>query len=89
MISGCGECRMATDTFSDHLFGRRVPDTETRELMNGFCRGLKKGNGKLASLHAAQTEMLQRRRAMIGAAHPFYWASFVLVGDPNWSAAFV
>ena len=60
-----------------------VPDTETRELMNRFYGGLKKGQGKLASLHTAQVEMLRSRRAAQGSAHPFFWASFVLVGDPD------
>jgi len=60
-----------------------VPDTETRELMKRFYGGLKKDQGKLAALHTAQVDMIRRRRQMQGAAHPFFWASFVLVGDPN------
>jgi CHAT domain-containing protein len=59
-----------------------VPDQDTRDLMAAFYRGLKSGQGKLAALHAAQRELLQRRR-QAGAAHPFFWASFVMVGDPD------
>jgi CHAT domain-containing protein len=59
-----------------------VPDQDTRELMQRFYSNLKSGQGKLAALNAAQRELLQRRR-QAGAAHPFFWASFVMVGDPE------
>lgn len=58
-----------------------VPDTETRELMKRFYQGLRDGRGKLASLHAAQHDLIGQRRQANGAAHPFFWASFILVGD--------
>ncbi len=60
-----------------------VPDTETRELMQRFYSGLSAGNGKLNALHAAQTGLITNRRRTHGAAHPFFWASFVLVGNPD------
>jgi CHAT domain-containing protein/Flp pilus assembly protein TadD len=60
-----------------------VPDSETRDLMKRFYTGLQAGQGKLAALHTAQFELLRQRRQMHGAAHPFFWASFVLVGDPQ------
>ena len=60
-----------------------VPDKETRELMQRFYRELNAGHGKLASLHAAQRALLAERRTAQGAGHPFFWASFVLVGDPR------
>jgi CHAT domain-containing protein len=60
-----------------------VPDLETRDLMKRFYGGLQAGQGKLAALHAAQSEMLAQRRRAHGAAHPFFWASFVLVGAPD------
>jgi CHAT domain-containing protein len=61
----------------------QVPDKETRELMGQFHRGLKSGQGKLASLHEAQLTMIRERRKNGAAAHPFFWAGFVLVGDPD------
>jgi CHAT domain-containing protein/Flp pilus assembly protein TadD len=60
-----------------------VPDLETRDLMKRFYSALQAGQGKLAALHAAQSEMIAQRRRSHAAAHPFYWASFVLVGDPE------
>jgi CHAT domain-containing protein len=59
-----------------------VPDVETRELMRRFYQGLGAGRGKLEALNEAQLEMLRNRRKEKGAAHPFYWASFIVVGDP-------
>lgn len=61
----------------------KIPDTQTREMMRTFYRGLKQGKGKLNALHDAQLEIIRQRRAKNKAAHPFFWASFVLVGDPN------
>jgi len=60
-----------------------VPDKDTSDLMKHFYGGLKSGQGKLAALHGAELTMLQRRRLSGGAAHPFFWASFVMVGDAN------
>jgi CHAT domain-containing protein/Tfp pilus assembly protein PilF len=68
-------------TLLNSLF--EVPDTQTREMMRSFYGGMKAGKGKLESLHAAQLEMIRRRRQEQQAAHPFFWASFVLVGDPK------
>jgi len=59
-----------------------VPDEETRELMHDFYAGLCSDKGKLESLNAARRAMIDRRRKATGAAHPFFWSSFVLVGQP-------
>lgn len=59
-----------------------VPDRETRELMRRFYGNLRAGQGKLAALHAAQVDLVRQRRQDSSAAHPFFWASFVLVGEP-------
>ena len=59
-----------------------VPNAETRELLRPFYAGVAVGKGKLASLNAAKLEFIRHRREKIDAAHPFYWASFVLVGEP-------
>ena len=68
-------------TLVNSLF--EVPDAQTREMMRSFYGGMKAGKGKLEALHAAQLEMIRRRRQEHQAAHPFFWASFVLVGDPK------
>ena len=60
-----------------------VPDTETRQLMQRFYAGIAAGRGKLVALHAAQVGLMEERRKSHAAAHPFFWASFVLVGNPD------
>jgi CHAT domain-containing protein/cytochrome c-type biogenesis protein CcmH/NrfG len=57
----------------------KVESESTTELMTAFHRGLAQGEGDLAAqLRAASLELLRRPRY----AHPFYWAGFVLVGNP-------
>ncbi len=60
-----------------------VPDVETRDMMRRFYENLATNGNKLAALHDAQLGMIRQRRKEHEAAHPFYWASFVLVGDSN------
>jgi len=60
-----------------------VPDRDTRDLMKHFYRNLAAAQTKAVAFHGAQRAMLQHRRQANGAAHPFFWASFVLVGDPD------
>jgi CHAT domain-containing protein len=59
-----------------------VPDAQTRQLMEVFYAGLREGKGKLESLNAARLALIERLRQDKKAAHPFFWASFVLVGAP-------
>jgi CHAT domain-containing protein/Tfp pilus assembly protein PilF len=61
----------------------KVPDTETRMMMRQFYRELVAGNDTLEAFHRAQLEIIHQRRAEHGAAHPFFWASFLLVGGPR------
>ncbi len=61
----------------------KVPDDDSRQLMRRFYGRLKDGRSKLSALHEAQLEMIQERRKAHGAAHPFFWGSFVLLGEPN------
>lgn len=61
----------------------KVPDNETRLLMQRFYQELAAGNSKLDALREAQLSVIKRRRETNEAAHPFFWASFVLVGDPS------
>ena len=55
----------------------QVSDQETRELMVGYYRRLQRGAGRTEALRQVQLGMLQRRAT----AHPYYWASFIPVGD--------
>ena len=56
-----------------------VSDRSTAELMTNFYRRLLTGKGQpaAASMREAQTQMIASKRF----SQPFYWASFVLVGD--------
>src|SRR5438105_4718013 len=61
----------------------KVPDEQSQQMMKMFYQGLKAGRGKLAALHNAQLEIIRQRRARGGAAHPFFWAGFVVTGEAN------
>lgn len=54
-----------------------VSDSVTRDLMTSYYRGLKDGLGRGDALRQAQLAMLNRK----GREHPFYWASFIQVGE--------
>jgi len=58
----------------------RVDDEATGELMGRFYRAmLKDGRSPAAALREAQLGLLRSRRWQA----PFYWAAFVLQGEPN------
>jgi CHAT domain-containing protein/Tfp pilus assembly protein PilF len=57
----------------------KVDDLATRDLMVSYYQKLERGGGRSASLHDVQRAMLGRRAT----AHPYYWASFVVSGDPS------
>jgi CHAT domain-containing protein len=54
-----------------------VDDDATRQLMVAFYTHLKEGLNKAESLRAAQMDVRQKY------PNPFYWAGFVLTGDPG------
>ncbi len=56
-----------------------VDDQVTERLMDRFYAGLAGGLAAADALRAAQQEL----RAGADTAHPFYWAGFVLVGEPE------
>ena len=58
-----------------------VDDLATRDLMLAFYSRLEAGMGKAAALQAAQAEIRQQYPS------PYYWAAFVLNGDPGSSDA--
>jgi len=53
-----------------------VQDKQTGELMVSFFKQLKGGKSKAEALQAAQREMRAKY------PHPYYWAAFVLTGEP-------
>ncbi|MFO0577280.1 MAG: CHAT domain-containing protein [Polyangia bacterium] len=55
----------------------RVSDAATSELIIAFYRRLKAGTGRAQALHDAAVEIRTRHR------HPYYWASFILTGNPG------
>jgi len=54
-----------------------VDAKSTQELMIEFYRFLKNGEDKATSLQKAQVKIMDQKKY----SHPYYWASFVLVGD--------
>jgi CHAT domain-containing protein/Flp pilus assembly protein TadD len=54
-----------------------VEDAATKELMVSFYTHLKRGEGKAEALKSAQLETRAKY------PHPYYWAGFVLTGDPG------
>jgi CHAT domain-containing protein len=57
----------------------KVDDEATKDLMVSFYRRLAERSGRAEALRQAQLGMLGGARA-----HPFFWASFILIGD--WTA---
>ena len=58
-----------------------VNDSATKDLMSAFYKHLQRGQSKAAALRLAQIET----RAQY--PQPYYWAAFVLTGDPGTTAA--
>jgi CHAT domain-containing protein len=58
-----------------------VEDDATKELMQIFYQHLLKGESKVQALRIAQLSLLNRASSAF--THPYFWASFRLVGDPN------
>jgi CHAT domain-containing protein len=54
-----------------------VDDESTSLLMRSFYTHLKQGMSKAKALQAAQAETRKKY------PHPYYWAGFVLTGDPG------
>ncbi len=57
-----------------------VPDDETRQLMRGFYQTLPTTPDLRHALCQSQRELIASRRQQSQAAHPFFWASFILLG---------
>lgn len=57
-----------------------VPDAETRDLMRGFYQTFATTNNRVSAINSAQRQQIALRRQEFDAAHPFFWASFVISG---------
>jgi CHAT domain-containing protein len=55
-----------------------VADKSTPALMNEFYKQLRDGSLKSEALQQAQISLLKGKEF----SHPFYWATFTLVGNP-------
>jgi CHAT domain-containing protein len=55
----------------------KVPDDQTRELMEHFYRRLLAGEGRAEALRQAQLAMKEKY------PEPFYWGAFICQGDPS------
>jgi CHAT domain-containing protein len=58
-----------------------VNDIATSTLMKAFYKNLKQGLAKDDALRRAKLELIRGPQAAW--RHPYYWAAFVLVGDPR------
>ena len=56
-----------------------VNDISTGQLMEGFYRHLTAGIGNAAALRQSKLQMLKSDKET---RHPYYWASFVIIGKP-------
>jgi tetratricopeptide (TPR) repeat protein len=54
-----------------------INDRSTADFMEDFYAALARGQDKSSALRAAKLAVLKSSRA-----HPFYWAAFILSGDP-------
>lgn len=57
-----------------------VPDAETRDLMRGFYQTFATTKNRVSAINSAQRQQIVQRRQEFDAAHPFFWASFVISG---------
>ena len=55
----------------------KVPDEQTRELMEDFYQRILRGEGRAEALRQAQLEMKWKY------PDPFYWGAFICQGDPS------
>ena len=58
-----------------------VNDIATATLMKAFYKNLKQGLAKDEALRQAKLELIRGQQPAW--RHPYYWAAFVLVGDPH------
>jgi MYXO-CTERM domain-containing protein len=57
----------------------KVDDDATRQLMSSYYEELMKGAGRSEAMRDVQLAMMKNKDT----AHPFYWASFIVSGNPG------
>lgn len=57
----------------------KVADQETRDLMVSYYEKLQKGGGRSQALREVQLAMMAKPET----AHPYFWASFLVAGEPS------
>jgi len=57
----------------------KVDDGATRDMMIGYYQRIEAGGGRSEALREVRLNMLANEAT----AHPFYWASFIVSGDPS------
>jgi CHAT domain-containing protein len=57
----------------------QISDAGTIDLMKAYYQRVLAGAGRSAAMHETQRELLQRPAS----SHPFYWASFIVSGQPG------
>ena len=57
----------------------KVQDRSTADLMVNFYQQLNRKQGKAEAMREAKLQLIQQKRY----AHPYYWAPFILTGDPR------
>ncbi len=60
-----------------------VPDRETREIMVRFYDYWLNGQTKQQALRLSILDAIDEFRRSYGAAHPYFWGAFFLLGDPK------
>ncbi len=78
---GLGRAFLAAGAASLVMSLWAVEDNATHELMQLLYHHLLQGDSKGQALRAAQCALLRREAS--GYAHPYFWASFRLVGDAS------
>lgn len=58
-----------------------VPDVETRDLMRAFYENFVATERRVAAINQAQRQQIDTRRKQYNAAHPFFWASFIMISN--------
>lgn len=61
----------------------KADDLSTKNMMTSFYGYLKSGSGKSQALQQVKLDQIKQARDNKMAAHPFYWANFILVGNPQ------